>query len=146
MLPLFSIGVADCLKKSFFPWFTMCVFHELFYTSFRFALKDGMWVWVWERALQSIYHVCLSWTDASFCIYSFPMQGCGFDCKVSFWSVSSKKYTHGFSNKTATRSNYLKITCIMMNVMNEREVNAFLFQWYFLNGAVCPYLDWALMD
>ena len=45
-----------------------------------------------------------------------------------------------------TRSNGVKITCIMMNVMNDRDVNAFLFQLHFLNGAVCPYLDWALMD
>ena len=28
----------------------------------------------------------------------------------------------------ATRSNCLKITCIMMNVMNDRYVNGFLFQ------------------
>ena len=28
----------------------------------------------------------------------------------------------------ATRSNCLKITCIMMNVMNDRDVSAFLFQ------------------
>ena len=43
---LFSIGVADCLKKSccfFFTLFTLCVFHELLYTSFPYALKDGVW-------------------------------------------------------------------------------------------------------
>ena len=28
----------------------------------------------------------------------------------------------------ATRSNCLKITCVMMNVMNDRDVRAFLFQ------------------
>ena len=44
MLLLFSIVVADCLKKScFFYLFTMCVFHELLYTAFPFALKDGVW-------------------------------------------------------------------------------------------------------
>ena len=46
MLLLFSIVVADCLKKSFFfnSLFTMCVFHELLYTAFPFfALKDGVW-------------------------------------------------------------------------------------------------------
>ena len=45
MLLLFSIVVADCLKKScFFSLFTICVFHELLYTAFSFALKDGVWV------------------------------------------------------------------------------------------------------
>ena len=43
MLLQFSIGVADCLKMSCFYRFTMCNFHELSYTSFPFALKDGMW-------------------------------------------------------------------------------------------------------
>ena len=42
MLLLFSIVVADCLKKAgFFSLFTICVFHELLYTAFSFALKDG---------------------------------------------------------------------------------------------------------
>ena len=44
MLLLFSVVVADCLKKScFFSLFTMCVFRELLYTAFPFALKDGVW-------------------------------------------------------------------------------------------------------
>ena len=44
MLLLFSIVVAVCQKKScFFSLFTMCVFHELLYTAFPFALKDGVW-------------------------------------------------------------------------------------------------------
>ena len=43
MLLLFSIVVADCLKKSCFSLFTICVFHDLLYTAFPFALKDGVW-------------------------------------------------------------------------------------------------------
>ena len=43
MLFLFSIVVADCLKKSCFSLFTICVFHELLYTAFPFALMDGVW-------------------------------------------------------------------------------------------------------
>ena len=66
------------------------------------------------------------------------MQGCGSYCNLSFLSVSSKIYTHRIRNKNAARSNCLKITCIMMNVMYDRDVNAFLSQWYFLNGDVCP--------
>ena len=43
MLLLFSVVVADCLKKSCFSLFTMYVFHDLLYTAFSFALKDGVW-------------------------------------------------------------------------------------------------------
>ena len=43
MLLLFSIVVADCLKRAVFSLFTMCVFHELLYTTFPFALNDGVW-------------------------------------------------------------------------------------------------------
>ena len=42
MLLLFSIVVADCLKRAVFSLFTMCVFHELL-MNFPFALKDGVW-------------------------------------------------------------------------------------------------------
>ena len=64
MLLLFSIGVADCLKKSFyfffyyfflFSLFTMCVFHELLYTFFPFAVKDG----VWGLSLRKSTSICL---------------------------------------------------------------------------------------
>ena len=45
MLLLFSVGVADSDKRAFFFFsrFTICVFHELLYTSFSVALKDEMW-------------------------------------------------------------------------------------------------------
>ena len=44
MLLLFSIVVADCLKKKYlFSLITICVFHELLYTTFSFPLKDGVW-------------------------------------------------------------------------------------------------------
>ena len=122
----------------------MCVFHGMLYTSSLLLWKTGCGVWVWERAVQLVYHVCLSWNDASFCIYFFPFRfwckAVGSDCNISFWAASSQWYTHGISNKNATRSNCLKITWTMMNLMNDRDDNAFLIQWYFPNRAVC--LTW----
>ena len=43
MFLLFSTVVADCLEKSCFSLFIICIFHELLYTAFPFALKDGVW-------------------------------------------------------------------------------------------------------
>ena len=151
MLLLFSIVVADCLKKSCFFLCLPCVsFMNCCIPLSLLLWRTGCGVWVSERALQLVYHACLSWTDATFCKYFFPFwfwcKAVGSTVNCSFWSVSSKRCTNGISSKNATRSNCLKITCIMMNVISDRDINAFLFQWYFLNGAVCPYLDLALMD
>ena len=62
MLLLFSIVVADCLKKRFFSLYTMCVFLESLYTAFPFALKDGVWG-LSLRKSTSINLACMSFLN-----------------------------------------------------------------------------------
>ena len=80
-----------------------------------------------ELSLQSVYHVCILELMLVFAYTSFPFC---FDARL--WGLIltyvSDQFLHGISNKSATRSNCLKIACIMMSKMKDRDANAFLFQ------------------